>query len=162
MGKIKTKASVATKDMRRAHKMAENFAIKRTKLMLFNFLNTSGLAEAHYELYLKTLEEGEVAKIKGTFIEEMMSDLDLQFGGVLALAYALGHIDSSAGAKTPSESSGPKISLAPDDIQPKFDAGPPAIPEGTVLSPNVDRPGKIITDISTVGLSRTAPIIGVD
>lgn len=136
MGKHKTKRSVDTKNMKRAHKLAEAFAVYKTDTMLDNFLMATDLAVAMYSSYIEVQEryhkeaneirvslepgglndlnrqdlENKLAELEADidsprqsfeeYKKKVKDDLNLQFGGALALAYAMGHIDSSSGAST--------------------------------------------------------------
>lgn len=90
MGRMKTDRTNAVSEIKRAHKMAESFAQHKTKEFLTRFLNNSGLVDLFFDM-----QTGETKKTRDEILESMLDDLNLSFGGELALAYAMGFMDKA-------------------------------------------------------------------
>lgn len=190
MGRLKTKKSVAAKDLRKAHRMAEAFAIHKTNTYLRNFLGNSGLVAAMYSYYenMQNLWKKDLDKLKAAlatelgkteisdievkrleneisdiephldetmmtaveYMQKMCADLDLSFGGALAIAYATGYADACNGATLKEiyhdGKQGPKIAMPGEQPSIDLSEGPPVLTEEQIaaLPPEIDRPGKII------------------
>jgi hypothetical protein len=189
MGKMKTEQSKKMANFRKAHNMAEAYAMAKNNEMLERFLNESGISQAMYGYYQdiqitwkkmrdeKTvaLEAANVAQdeikkqsiqndlddLNGNIDEEIMtpaefmtklkSDLDLPFGGAIALSYAIGYADHANGAKVnfykPTKKPDvPNIKMADASEKPVELLGP-TTPEHEAYCAQAPR---IITDLSVV------------